>query len=493
MDDDFEGKETQLIVEPKDTGERGGLIGITIDGKYRIVQHIARGGMGIVYLAEHAELERNVVVKVLAAQLLDDEAAYSRFKREAKGLSQLNHPNIVTIFDYGREDDIAYIVMEHIEGETLTQLLRRKGRLTYDEFLPIATQILDALGTAHRRDIVHRDIKPSNIMTSETDGREDVIKVLDFGLARVHGTSVDITKGNLVGTVAYLAPEVIIGDKATPTSDVYALGVMFYYLLTGVKPFHAADDMSVMYQHVNVNPTPLEELLPKPHAVPQEMIDLVRLCMSKKPKDRPIDANETLARLTEFASMPSFIERHSQITSGTFRHTPLGVKTAADPGPYSEFRSQSPSQFLTEGPNRIVVGSAVMVIIAVVLATAALWVAVQNNETTSKPKETIAAKELVKEQPKEVVVKPRSVLRIITSPVAEVKVDGKTLGNSPIRTEMVPGDHVLTISAEGHRTHSERTKLEDGKELTLSLSLVSENRKASAKPIRRVVEVDLKH
>ena len=275
------------------------LIGDTLAGRYEIEQQIGKGGMGIVYLASQRALNRKVVVKVLARGLNDNEEAIQRFEREALGLSQLQHPNTVTIYDFGRDRDLAYIVMEYVEGQTLSQAMRRReGGLEFEEFATISSQIVDALGEAHARGIIHRDIKPSNIMLTERHGHANLVKVLDFGLAKLIHDAAEVTKKqNLVGSVAFLAPEQILGLEFDQRADVYALGVLFYYLLSGQKPFRGEDDISVLYQHIHKHPTPLPELLPPGHDIPFEIIDLVHLCLSKEPEARPVDARDLLSRM----------------------------------------------------------------------------------------------------------------------------------------------------------------------------------------------------
>lgn len=297
------------------------LLGRTVAGRYRIDQRIARGGMGVVYLGEHLRLQRPIVFKVLSEHLVDDEKASARFEQEALGLSRLSHPNIVTVFDFGVEDGITYIAMEFVPGITLSQLLRAEGVMSFGKLLPLAVQIVEAIGAAHEKDIVHRDIKPANIMVVREDGRPDLVKVLDFGLARLTSSSLDITKDNLVGTVSYVAPEVVKGSRAGKAADVYALGVMFYFMLTGRKPFKAEDDLSVLYKHVHDAPQQMQELLPAEHDVPSDFIALIHRCLAKEPRDRPADGTELLAALSEVVSLPSL----PRMPSGEF----LSIQRAA--------------------------------------------------------------------------------------------------------------------------------------------------------------------
>ncbi len=285
-------------VEELESADPEALIGQNLAGRYAVERRIGKGGMGVVYLASQSALNRKVVVKVLSRTLNDEDEASTRFEREALGLSQLQHPNIVTIFDFGRDRDLAYIVMEYVEGDTLSQFLRRAGRLPFEDFAVISAQILDALAEAHSRGIIHRDIKPSNIMLCERHGQVNFVKVLDFGLAKLVNDSVEVTKKqNLVGSVAFLAPEQILGLEFDQRVDVYALGVLFYYMLSGQKPFSGEDDLAILYQHIHKAPTPLDEVLGPQHNIPPEVIRLVHQCLAKDPNERPANARELLNQL----------------------------------------------------------------------------------------------------------------------------------------------------------------------------------------------------
>lgn len=287
------------------------LVGHTLAGRYHVERLIGRGGMGIVYLASQTTIRRKVVVKVLPGSLKTDQKAQQRFEREARGLSTLQHPNIVTLHDFGYEQNLPYIVMEYVEGETLSDVMRRKRTLRLREFLTLAAQILGAIGEAHHQGLVHRDIKPDNIMLCERNGQRDFVKILDFGLARVMNDSEEITQQNLLGTALYLSPEQISGKDLDQRADVYALGILFYILLCGKKPFDAKDDVGILFQHINKQPRPLALELPPDHDIPQPLIYLVHQCLSKDPAARPWDAHEVLRILkgeVSFAgvSLPSF-------------------------------------------------------------------------------------------------------------------------------------------------------------------------------------------
>ena len=273
-------------------------IGCVLGGRYVIKARIGRGGMGVVYLAEQRGLEREVVVKLLAADPeADDDISVERFTREAQSLSLLNHPNIVGVHDFGREGGESYIVMEYVEGIRLDMLIKRKGQLGLELFLPIARQILDALAEAHEVDMIHRDLKPSNVMLTERKGYPYYVKVLDFGLAKLLSDDTELTgKQNLVGSLSYLAPEQILGQRVDQRADVYALGVLFFYMLSGRKPF-LGKDTRVLYQHVHEDPPQLGELLEAGHQLPDTLLALVHRCLSKEPAGRPRSAQHMLEEL----------------------------------------------------------------------------------------------------------------------------------------------------------------------------------------------------
>ncbi len=285
--------------KPNNPRHNDPLIGTTFAGRYSIERRLGRGGMGVVYRALQLDVRRKVVIKILAPDWVGDTEALARFEREASGLSSLQHPNIVTILDFGNVEGRAFIVMELVEGETLGQHVKRKERLELNEFVPIAAQVLKGLGEAHSRGIIHRDIKPSNIMLCERQGRANYVKILDFGLAKLVSGSSDITKQNVLGTPQCLSPEQIQGERADQRVDVYAVGILFYYMLSGVMPFASESDMSVLYKHVNEKPKPLSGLLPEGHKVPQGVVELIGRCLEKKRDDRPTDANEVVEGLID--------------------------------------------------------------------------------------------------------------------------------------------------------------------------------------------------
>ncbi|WIB12387.1 Stk1 family PASTA domain-containing Ser/Thr kinase [Curtobacterium sp. MCPF17_052] len=262
------------------------MIGRMIDQRYRVRSRIARGGMATVYLATDVRLERRVAVKIMHGHLADDQAFRERFIQEARSAARLSHPNLVGVYDQGAEDDCVYIVMEYIPGITLRDLLHEHRALTPEQATDIVRAVLAGLASAHRAGIVHRDLKPENVLLAD-DGR---IKLGDFGLARAT-TANTATGAALLGTIAYLSPELVTRGAADSRSDIYALGIMLYEMLTGEQPYKGEQPMQIAYQHAN-------DTVPAPSAarpgVPAELDDLVLWATARDPRDRPLDAREML-------------------------------------------------------------------------------------------------------------------------------------------------------------------------------------------------------
>jgi serine/threonine-protein kinase len=274
------------------------LVGRSLDGRYRILDRIARGGMSTVYAAVDERLDRLVAVKVMSAALSADPSFSDRFAREARAAARLTHLNVVSVYDQGQESGPAghhvFLVMELVEGRTLRELLRERGRLSPAEAVSIMEPVLSALAAAHRAGLVHRDVKPENILLSD-DG---VVKVADFGLARAVEADPSSTRtGLMMGTVAYCAPEQISDGRADPRSDVYAAGVVLFELLTGGPPYKGDSAMNVAYQHVT-NRVPAPSARVKA-GIPERIDEIVVAATDRDPAGRPADAGALLAELAD--------------------------------------------------------------------------------------------------------------------------------------------------------------------------------------------------
>lgn len=273
------------------------LLGRTLEGRYRILDRIARGGMSIVYAAVDERLDRLVAVKVMSATLSDDPAFTDRFSREARAAARLSHLNTVAVYDQGTDSGPdghhVFLVMELVEGRTLRELIRERGRLSPAEAISIMEPVLGALAAAHRAGLVHRDVKPENILLSD-DG---VVKVADFGLARAVESDASATRtGLMMGTVAYCAPEQLSQGRSDQRSDVYSAGIVLFELLTGAPPYRGESAMNVAYQHVHHRvPAPSSRV----KGIPSEIDELVVNATDSDPQGRPVDAGMFLAEVAE--------------------------------------------------------------------------------------------------------------------------------------------------------------------------------------------------
>jgi serine/threonine protein kinase len=231
----------------------------TLSERYELQDRLGSGGMSNVYRATDRILERTVAVKILAEHLSDDERFVARFRREALAVAKLIHPNIVQVYDTGVDDGRHYIVMEYVEGRSGAQLLQRHGHLSASTTVEIGVQACAGLDYAHKRGIIHRDVKPGNLMVEggpTAEGGEMVTKLTDFGIARAAEQTRITQVGSVVGTAAYLAPEQVRGEEATPGSDVYALGVVLYQFLTGRLPYEGSSLAELAVRQQNERPLP---------------------------------------------------------------------------------------------------------------------------------------------------------------------------------------------------------------------------------------------
>ena len=232
------------------------MLGTTV-GKYKILERLGRGGMGVVYKALDETLDREVAIKVINSDLGEAEVM-KRFRAEAMSLARLNHPGIATIYELHRHEEDLLMVMEFVRGETLQTLSERLGALAPQHAAHLCTQVLDALGHAHRAGIVHRDLKPANVMVTDAG----VVKVMDFGIARMIGGEHHTTAGFMMGTPAYMAPEQVLGQEIDGRADLYSVGVLFYRLLTRELPFQADTAIAMARKQVAEEPTPLGTFRP---------------------------------------------------------------------------------------------------------------------------------------------------------------------------------------------------------------------------------------
>ncbi|MGN9776169.1 serine/threonine-protein kinase [Micromonospora sp. H33] len=308
--------------------------------RYRLIEQLGAGGMSVVWRGYDEVLGRQVAVKVLASRLASDRAFRHRIRVEAQAAARLCHPNITNVYDYGESEQVGltvpYVVMELIDGESLTGRLRR-GHLPWREAVTVGAEVASALATAHSRGVVHRDVTPGNIMLTATG-----VKVVDFGISALVGEKEKGPDGALLGTPAYLAPERLDNGDVSPATDVYAVGLLLYRMLTGRLPWEASTTTQMLRAHMYNDPEPM----PPVPGLPDEVADLVRRCLTKRPEDRPATA-EVARTLAAAAGMISAVPVSpapgglvDATTVANLGTTILPWSTATDALPFSRSRNR---------------------------------------------------------------------------------------------------------------------------------------------------------
>jgi eukaryotic-like serine/threonine-protein kinase len=269
--------------------------------RYRLERKLGHGGMGVVYGATDIVMRRQVAVKLIAADPSQESDVASRFLREARNTARIQHPNIVHVFDLGRSaQDELFFVMELLDGESLAEKLRKVSHFSVDICVYIARQICIALAHAHEFGVIHRDLKPANVMVVPTVDDPYFVKVLDFGVAKVHDQGTQLTRaGMLVGTVEYMAPEQIKGHPIDARADIYALGVILYRMLTGTPLFRDGGSAQIITRHLNDAPEPMRKRAPQ-YAISPSLDAIVMKCLAKHPDGRfasMLDLDDALDRL----------------------------------------------------------------------------------------------------------------------------------------------------------------------------------------------------
>ncbi|EPX64679.1 serine/threonine protein kinase [Cystobacter fuscus DSM 2262] len=276
--------------------------------RYRILQRLSAGGMGVVYRGERIELGRAVAIKFLHSWMATEQSFQRRFQIEAQAMSRLSHPCCVSVIDFGVQDGAPFMVMDFVTGQPLRTVLRESGPLPVKRAVGIVRQVLAGLAHAHAQNIVHRDIKPDNLILAEATGLGDQIRILDFGLAKLRDTVSGLTTGLAVGTPSYMAPEQIRAGEIDARTDLYAVGVLLFELLTGAKPFDSERMTEVMRQHQEDAPPSLGSIQPGA-GFSQELEAVVREAMAKRPGDRFQSAEDFAAALDALPDLDSSSEK----------------------------------------------------------------------------------------------------------------------------------------------------------------------------------------
>ncbi len=307
-------------------GEQTGSANVemVVGGRYALRSRLDGGGMADVYLAEDLALRRLVAVKILKPELAADQDLLERFRIEAQAAAQLNHPNIVAVYDRGPTEDSAYIVMEYVCGETVRQRIRRDGRFLPEEAMRVAIAVLAALEAAHERHIVHRDVTSSNVMIDE----RGQVKVADFGIARIGAPGLTRT-GTVLGTSSYVSPEQAQGRRADERSDLYSLGVVLFEMLAGRLPFTGDSDVAIALQHVSAAPPDPRAFAPE---LPESLAAVAGKALSKEPDDRYQSAMEFAAALKRVRA-PVPVTSHAAPRPATAVTAPVAGPAVTPPAP----------------------------------------------------------------------------------------------------------------------------------------------------------------
>ncbi|MGQ0507086.1 MAG: protein kinase domain-containing protein [Myxococcaceae bacterium] len=455
------------------------LVGKVLDGRFTVLEQIGTGGMGRVYKALQAPLDRLVALKVLNPNYGagKDPGFQQRFFLEASMTSKLRHPNTITIIDYGRtEDGMFFIAMEYIEGQTLSALLSQTGAIPWMRALHIGQQICRSLREAHRMGVVHRDLKPANVMVVQEETDHDQIKVLDFGLVKSFmpekPLSPELTQsGVLLGSPQYMAPEQARG-LADPRSDIYSLGLLLYQMLAGRPPFVGRESIDVIVKHIREAPPPLRA--PRPELeFPDDVRAMVMRCLEKAPERRPQSMDEVLDAMRRLGINGglSGVFNDPRVSSGTRSAPPLRKVTEAlmPPGSFdvdlteSGVRSMKRTQALLWATGCIAaltvgLGGLYMLNRQPTPKTtplpevqAAPAPPVPNRPATPTPRETPQKTKPTPIAP--VIPRPRSTtFRVMSEPTgAKVSMEGRTLGKTPLQFELPRNSSAkLTFNLDGY-------------------------------------------
>ena len=448
------------------------LIGTVIGGRYQLIRRIGKGGMGLVYEADHLGIGKRVAVKVLLDKYSDDPEVVARFQREARTASAIGDEHIVEVFDAGVTDDgRSYLVMELLIGLSLSDVAEATGPMPAARAVPIVRQVLRGLAAAHAKGIVHRDMKPENVFLVQKPDRHDFVKIMDFGISKFlqdRESKVRLTAtGAVIGTPVYMAPEQAMGTgEIDARVDLYAVGVMLYELLAGRPPFQAPTYIALVTQHLQQPPPPLQQARPD---LPTPLVVAVHKALEKEPRHRFASAAEMAAALPSDAAVAN-LDRVATLTGptmpdagGTAAESPRGkkAKAAITPGGAAmptTSRRPAPSSVTT--PRRRWPWMAAIVALAATLGAGIVVVALR--PSGKRPAATAAPP-----PPAPVVT---GSLEVVSDPAgAAVEIDGSPRGTTPVVVAGLPaGVHEVRLTRDGYAPVVLRKAVREGRDETLS-------------------------
>lgn len=329
------------------------LIGRVIADRYLILARLGEGGMGRVYVAEHVKMNRQCAIKVMNPSLMNDPESARRFAREASNAARILHPNVAAVFDYGEADRIVYLVMEYVDGDSLSTIIERDHVLDPRRAIDVARQIADGLSAAHELGLIHRDLKPDNVIVAARRNGRETAKVVDFGIAKAVSDAPQdsLTRSGLViGTPEYMSPEQLLGDPVDARTDIYALGCMLFQMLTGVRPFEAESRELMLRRRLHEPPPHVRDIRPE---LPRRLDTLIAHMLARTPSDRIASAAEVSTQLDPALALSGWDPASLRASVKSTRVTPHVTPLASDPAMRPTVRLKRHRDSIT----RVVVGT----------------------------------------------------------------------------------------------------------------------------------------
>ncbi len=468
-------------------------VGKIIGGKYELLRLLGEGGMGAVYEARHVEIRQHVALKLLHFQLARDQEIRQRFFREAMSAGEIGHENIIEMHDIGRDvTGSIYLVMELLKGESLAERVRRVGAMDVAQAIDIMLQALDALNASHAKGITHRDMKPENVFLCRLGGRDDFVKILDFGIAKVKdpedGEALTRT-GAMLGTACYMAPEQIAGDReADHRMDIYACGIILYQMLAGRVPFDSTSVHTVIYRIMNEDPPPFSQFRSD---LPADLEQIVRRAITRNRDHRYQSVADFAHALTPYGSGRVVFGRGSQVpaapvtvgTAPTTASTPGTVQAEPAPAPPAPQPAHSTRAAPPAAPPRkaSTVGIVLLIVIPLlllgviafgVMAVVGGWAIFRTGEPDVDPGVTV--RDASTTQPDAGTAKPVETFKVTVDTVpagGAISVDGESKGTAPVTLELPEGITAVTAKADGFPTRTLPCKVEKGMDNTCVISL----------------------